>query len=112
MTRQHIGEGDSMTTPRFRFERRTQHTIRISGRSTGYSIDRIHVYDSLCANSSDINNRRVVSPPPGLALSSFLHTHLSGPVSVVLVLPNRMSTEKFGLHFPSPPLSTGAGTRY
>ena len=74
MTRQHIGEGNSMTTPRFRFERRTQHTIRISGRSTGYSIDRIHVYDSLCANSSDINNRHVVSPRPCII---FLYMRIS-----------------------------------
>ena len=56
MTRQDLGHDDNRRTPSFRFERRTQHTIRISGRSTGYSIDRIHVYNSLCADASKINN--------------------------------------------------------
>ena len=55
MTLMDMGHGDTERSPVYHLEAGT-HTVRLSGRSNGFSIDRIHVFDQSCANWGDAHN--------------------------------------------------------
>lgn len=55
MTKMDVGHGDTERPPIYYLEA-GHHTLLISGRSHGFAIDRIHVYDESCVNLHDATN--------------------------------------------------------
>ena len=60
-TNMDLGHGDTLRPPVYQLGVGT-HTVQISGRSHGYSIDRIHAFDTTCANQNDYENPYYTNP--------------------------------------------------
>eukprot|EP00041_Stephanoeca_diplocostata_P009194 m.139858 g.139858 ORF g.139858 m.139858 type:complete len:797 (+) comp17643_c0_seq5:96-2486(+) len=55
MFKMDVGHGDTERPPKYTLNAGT-HTIKLSGRSNGFSIDRIHVYQESCVNMANARN--------------------------------------------------------